>query len=115
MVRGQEFVSTWVGTVNTQVLGTVPPGMVAEIYGMQFANPAEGTVHVQLYEQREGTITATIEGVALTPGRTERKGYSSEPIGYIHSEQSVVGVVSPSGSVQVTMVYRYVPGRTNIP
>jgi len=113
-IRGVETGRAIIGTAIGTIVGSVPPAMEGEIYGAQFANLTSGSVSVELFERRAGTVTGVIEAVSLEPFKTEKKGFGGNIIARIHSECELCGSAT-GGSVEVTVLYRYVPGRSRIP
>jgi len=112
--RGLETGRAIIGAAIGTIIPPAPPAMETEIYGAQFANLTTGSISVELCESRQGTITGVVEVVSLTPFKSEKKGFGQAVIARVHSEHALVGTAT-TGSVDVTVLYRYVPGRSRIP
>jgi len=113
-IRGLESRKAIIGAAISTIIGSIPPAMEGEIYGAQFANLTSSSVAVEIFQRRVGTVTGVVEAVALGPFTTERKGFGGHIIGKIYSEHELCGTAT-AGSVEVVLLYRYVPGRTRIP
>jgi hypothetical protein len=114
-IRGSETARSIVGAAISTVIGSIPPAMEAEIFTIQYANLTSGTMEVQLFTRRAGTVTGVIDVAVLSPSNpTVSKGYGTGIIGKIFSENELIGTAT-SGSVDVTVFYRIVPGRARIP
>jgi len=113
-IRGLETARAIVGAAIATIIGSVPPAMEGEIYGAQFANLTSGSVTVEIFQRRAGTVTGVIEAVSLEPFKTEKKGFGGHIIGKVYSEHELCGSAT-GGTVEVTLLYRYVPGRSRIP
>jgi len=115
-MRGLETVRAIIGAAIGTILGSVPPAMEVEIYGAQFANLTSGSVTVEVFERRSGTITGVVEAVSLEPFKTEKKGFagSGAIVARVHSECELCGSAT-GGSVSVALLHRYMPGRSRIP
>ena len=113
-LKGVDTGRAVVGAEIATIIGSVPPAMEAELYGAQFANLTSGSVTVEIFERRSGTVTGVIEAVSLEPFKTEKKGFGGNIIAKVHSEHELCGSAT-GGSVEVTILYRYVPGRSRIP
>jgi hypothetical protein len=121
--ENRQVLSAVVGTLNSTLLGPVPPQMTLEILSETFVNP--GTTVPQVgYLLQSGTIQG-YSALGTATGGTIVEPFSVLPgsMYTIGSGQGIVAVVGPgcnlyglamgggSGSAVVKLVYRYGPGR----
>jgi len=112
-LRGSENRVAVVGPSIGVVVGSVPPAMECEVYGIGYANPSAGTVTAVLFERRMGTVVGYVHAAVLPPASNYSIGFQEKVVARIHSECELCG--SATGTIYVSVQYRYVTGRSRIP